>query len=273
MKIQKLVTVLTLASVASSAAMAADWSDTSMGISYGSDYREPGVNGDIAKTVLNLTHASGYKYGSNFFSVDILKSDSKDPAAGVGNTDGAVELYAVYRNQLSISAVSGKKLAYGPVRDFSLTTGFDLGTKNTAFASRPLKIVIGPTLNFAVENGFLDLGLFAYHETNNNGIVGHSVTFKSTYQLSTAWSKAFELGLPAVFKGYVCHTGPKGNNGFGVATGAETVAHALLMFDIGSLGGKKGAIYAGFGVDHFTNKFGEKGVNQTTPIAQLEVHF
>src|SRR5579872_2547942 len=182
MKLAPLFSLLTLAGLISTNAVAADWSDTSMGISYGTDYREPGVNGDIAKTVLNLTHASGYKYGSNFFNVDVLKSNSKDPAAGVGNTDGAVEVYAVYRHQLSMSAVSGQKLAYGPIRDFSLTTGFDLGTKNTAFASRPLKIVIGPTLNFAVENGFFDLGLFAYHETNNNGIVGKSVNFDTTYQ-------------------------------------------------------------------------------------------
>ena len=88
-----------------------------------------------------------------------------------------------------------------------------------------------------------------------------------------AGSKAFDLGIPMVIKGYICHTGLKGNNGFGSATGAETVAHALLMFDVGSFAGKKGAVYAGLGADHFTNKYGEKGVNQTTPIAQLEVHF
>ncbi|WP_157057135.1 hypothetical protein [Herbaspirillum autotrophicum] len=265
---------LTLAAASFSAeVLAADWADNSVGISYGSRYREPGVNEDIAKTVFNFTHASGYKYGSNFFSADFLKSDSKDPSAGTGNTDGALEVYAVYRNQLSMSAVSGKKLAFGPVRDVSLSAGFDVGTKNTTFASRPIKLVIGPTLNFAIDKGFFDFSVFYYHETNNNGIVGKKVTFDSTYQLSAAWSKGFELGLPLVFKGYAVHTGAKGLNGFGMGTGPETVVHTVLMADIGSLAGKPGTVYAGVGIDHFTNKFGERGVNQTTPIAALEVHF
>ena len=254
-------------------ASAADWSDTSMGISYGAEYREPGINKDIEKKVLNLTHASGYKYGSNFFNVNFLQSNDADPAAGKGNTNGAQEIYAVYRNQLSMSAVSGHKLSFGPVRDISLTTGFDIGTKNTGFAPNPIKLFIGPTLNFAVKNGFFDLGLFAYHESNNNGITGKSVNFDTTYCVSAAWSKRFNLGIPAVFKGYLSHIGTKGNDGFGAATGAETIGHALLMFDVGSLAGKKGTIYAGVGVDHFTNKYGADGVNQTTPIAQLEVHF
>lgn len=265
--------IFSIAIMAATGAWSADWSDTSISVSSGSHYKEPANSSDIQKMVLELTHVSGYKYGSNFFNVEFLKSNSQDLAAGVGNSDGAMEVYAVYRHQLSMSAVSGRKYTYGPIRDISLTAGFDLGTKNSAFASRPIKTVIGPTLNFAVTDGFFDLGLFFFHETNNNGLVGTSVNFDNTYQLSTAWSKAFSLGLPTVFKGYICHTGKKGKNGFGAETAAETVAHALLMFDVGSLSGKNGAVYAGFGVDHFTNKFGEKGVNQTTPIAQVEIHF
>lgn len=267
------VAAIGVAGLISANAWAEDWSDTSMGISYGPHYEEPGVAGKIAKTVVNLTHAGGYKYGSNYFNVDFLKSNSADPSVGTGNTDGAIEVYAVYRHELSMSAVSGRKLAYGPVRDLSLTAGFDLGTKNTGFGSRPIKTVLGPALNFAVDNGFFDLGLYWFHETNNNGIVGKSVNFDSTYQLSAAWNKKFALSIPVVFKGYLCHTGPKGKNGFGVETTNETVVHALLMFDIGSLGGKPGVVYSGFGVDHFSNKYGERGANQTTAIAQLEIHF
>ncbi len=268
-----LASILGVASMMGANASAADWSDTSMGISYGSRYEEPGINGDIAKTVFNLAHVSGYKYGTNFFNVEFLKSNQVDPSSGAGNTDGAIEVYAVYRHQLSMAAATGRSMAFGPVKDVGLTAGIDLGTKNTGFGSRPIKTVLGPSLDFAVDNGFFNVGLFWYHETNNNGIVGRSVNFDSTYQLSSAWSKGFELGLPAKFTGYLTHTGPKGKNGFGVETTSSTVAHAMLMFDVGSLAGKKGNVYAGFGVDHFTNKYGEKGVHQTTPVVQLEVHF
>ena len=49
-------------------AQAADWSDTSIGIRGGSKYAEPFNGKDITKTIVNLKHASGYKYGSNFFN-------------------------------------------------------------------------------------------------------------------------------------------------------------------------------------------------------------
>lgn len=267
------VTMIGIAGLLGANAAAEVWSDTSIGISYGPGYREPGVSGDIAKTVVNMTHAGGYKYGGNYFNVDFLKSNSVDPSVGTGNTDGSIEVYAVYRHQLSMSAVAGDRVAFGPVRDLSLTAGFDLGTKNNGFGSRPVKAVVGPTLNFAVDKGFFDLGLFWYRETNNNGIVGRKVTFDSTYQVSAAWKKNFALGLPAAFEGYLSYTGAKGKNGFGVETAGGTVAHALLMFDIGSLGGKPGVVYSGFGVDHYRNKYGERGVDQTTAIAQLAIHF
>ncbi len=67
---------------------AADWSDTSIGIRTGSKFAEPfGVN-DIKKTIVDFNHVSGYKYGTNFFNIDFLMSDSKDPA-GAGSTEGA----------------------------------------------------------------------------------------------------------------------------------------------------------------------------------------
>lgn len=266
------VSVLGIAAMANTDASGADWSDTSMNLNFGSRYRSPGLGVDVTKAVLELSHVSGYKYGSNFFEIVMLKSHAEDPAAGTGRADGALEAYLVYRNQLSLGAF-GTSMAFGPVRDLSLTSGFDLGTKNTSFAPRPMKLLLGPTLNFTVENGFFDVSLLAYHETNYNGIVGTSVNFDNTYQLATAWNKKFTLAAPLVFKGYAFHTGAKGKNGFGAQTAAETVVHALLMVDLGALAGGKGRVYAGMGIDYIRNKFGERGVDQSTPIAQLEVHF
>ena len=77
--------------VASVASQAADWSDTSLGYRFGNKYAEPFNTSDIKKNIFNLTHASGYKYGSNFFNVDLLMSNEKDPSA-FGSTDGAQEV-------------------------------------------------------------------------------------------------------------------------------------------------------------------------------------
>ena len=106
-------------------AQAADWSDTSLGIRGGSKYAEPFNGKDITKTIVNLNHASGYKYGSNFFNADFLLSDKIDPA-GKGSTNGAQEVYVVYRHTLDLEKVTGTAFKFGPVRglgSFSLAHG------------------------------------------------------------------------------------------------------------------------------------------------------
>ena len=102
------------------AAQAADWSDTSVGYRYGSQFREPYNPDDIAKSILDLQHVSGYKYGTNFFNVDLLLSNSKDPAA-LNSSNGAHEAYVVYRHFLDLGKVSGKDFKFGPVRGAALT--------------------------------------------------------------------------------------------------------------------------------------------------------
>jgi hypothetical protein len=57
------------------------FSDTSIGYRYGTEFAEPFNNNAISKDIINLNHVSGYKYGTNFFNVDMLLSDNKDPVA------------------------------------------------------------------------------------------------------------------------------------------------------------------------------------------------
>ena len=124
---------------------AADWSDTSIGYRTSNKYAEPFNSQDISKNIYNFNHASGYKYGSNFFNVDLLYSDSKDPG-GAGSTNGAQEAYMVYRHMLDLSKVTGNKMAFGPVRGVGLTAGFDANAKTDAgYNSKKRMLVVGPT--------------------------------------------------------------------------------------------------------------------------------
>lgn len=80
--------ILATASLAGGAVQAADWSDTAISWRTGERYREPFNRENVGKHIFALTHASGYQYGSNFFNVDLLISDSKDPGS-LNQTDGA----------------------------------------------------------------------------------------------------------------------------------------------------------------------------------------
>ncbi len=50
--------------MASTSSYAFDWSDTSLGYRYGSEFREPYNPNKINKNILSLTYASGYSSGA-----------------------------------------------------------------------------------------------------------------------------------------------------------------------------------------------------------------
>ena len=272
---------LALAALVALPAAAADWSDTFIGYRSSTQFREPGIDGTLSKDIVQLSHVSGWAYGTNFFNVDMLMSDKGDPAAN-GKT-GANEVYVVYRGALSLSKIHSKDLGFGPVRDISITGGFDFNSKDNAFASKKRFLVFGPTFNLKVPSGFLDLGIWASHEQNFNGIVGKSVDFKTTYLISAAWGIPFQIGaVGAEFKGYANYEGAKGKDGFGVETKPETLANLSLLFDISPVFGAKKKVYVGGGFEYWNNKFGGQNSDAsapatnkrvTAPMPQLQIHF
>lgn len=260
---------------ASLSASAAEWSDTAISYRYGKHFREPANADNIKKHIYALTHVSGNKWGSNFFNVDMLQSDKKDPAKGNGG--GAQEVYVVYINQLQLGKITGKKLGVGPITDFALSTEFDFNSKNDAFAAKVRKFIIGPTVKFGGKWGWADLTFAYYKEKNNNGIVGQSVDFEATHRIGTAWGVNFDAGpVPLKFNGFLNYTGSKGKDGFGNKTGPETLMEAYLMADVGKFMGAKDTLLIGPGYQYWRNKFGNvpgTGTKATTAMMKAEVHF
>ena len=266
-KLTALLTVL----LSCTGAMAADWSTNSIGYRYAPSGSEPGVSSKVPKNILTFTHVSGDKLGSNFFTIDLLKSSKADPAAG--NASGAQEWYGFYQRNFSLNAMTGNKTGYGFAKDLNLTARVDAGTKNTAFAPSPLKLRVGMSASMPVTAGFWDVGVEAYKETNNNGIVGKSVSFKVAPALVSAW--AIPVGGVGTFGGFLSVVGPKGKDGFGADTATETLARATFMFDVM---GPKSGLTAGFGFEYWKNKFGnnnaiasvKNSATSTTPLLLVE---
>ncbi len=249
MTITPKLSLLLCALLAGSGAMAADWSSDSIGYRYAPSESEPGVSDKVAKNILTFTHVSGDSAGGNFFTIDLLKSDNSDPNNGGGA--GAQEWYGFYQRSFSISAMTGNKNGYGFAKDLSLTARFDAGSKNTTFAPSPFKVQLGVSAAMPVSAGFWDIGIAAYKENNNNGIVGKSVSFDVAPALNTAW--AIPMGGVGTFTGFASIVGPKGKDGFGADTKTETLVRATFMFN---LGGPKSGLTAGLGVEYWANKFG-----------------
>jgi nucleoside-specific outer membrane channel protein Tsx len=277
--------LLATALLAAAAAQAADWSDTSIGYRTGSKFAEPFNTQDIGKNILNLNHASGYKYGSNFFNADFLMSDGKDPA-GAGSGNGAQEVYIVYRHTLDLGKVSGKPMSFGPVRGFGITGGFDYNTKNDAgYNSKKRMYVLGPTVMFDVP-GFLNVSLLQLWESNApyNTFTNTSTprySYKSHPMLTAAWGIPLGKDTGFSFEGFANYIAAKGKNEFGGATAPETNIDAQVMYDLsGAVGASKGSLKLGFEYQYWRNKFGNPykgaagpGAFAKTPMLRVEYHF
>jgi nucleoside-specific outer membrane channel protein Tsx len=260
-------------------AAAAEWSDTYLGWRYGNKFREPFNSQNISKNILNFSHVSGYKYGTNFFNVDMLMSDSKDPSSPLGGA-GAQEAYAVYRNTVSLAKVTGKDYKYGIVKDVGGTFGFDWNTKNDAgYASKKRMLVLGPTVMIDVP-GFLSISVLALKESN--APLGHP----DRYSYKTHPMLATGFGIPIgssgfSFEGFALFIASKGKDEFGAQTKPETNIDAQIMYDVGAAtGGPKGTFKVGLEYQWWKNKFGNdasgpagSGAFAKTPMIRAEYHF
>lgn len=267
-------------------AQAADWSDTSIGFRTGNKFAEPFGSNDIHKNIVNLTHASGYKYGSNFFNADFLMSDEKDPSSA-GSTDGAHEVYIVYRHTFDIEKLSGTPMKFGPVRGLGLTAGFDVNTKtDVGYNSKKRMLVLGPTLMVDVP-GFLNVSLLVLKESNApystfSNTATPRYSYKTHPMLTAAWAIPIG-GLPLSFEGFANWIAAKGTNEFGGGTKPETNIDMQLMYDVSSLYGGKGTFKVGLEYQYWRNKFGNPttaagagagpGATAKTPMLRAEYHF
>jgi hypothetical protein len=277
---------LTLAAVSAQAAI---WSDTYIGWRYGTKYAEPYESNDISKNIFMLTNTSGTKYGVNFFNVDLLLSDSKDPAFA-GSKSGAQETYIVERFTLDIGKVRGQDIKFKGIRGVGLTVGFDYNTKTDAgYNSKKRMLLAGPAVMFDVP-GFLTVSLVELYESNapystyfNSGVERYH--YDPHPMLTGAWG--IPIGTTGLaFEGFANWIAAKGLNEYGGHTKPEINIDMELMYDLGkAMGLDKGKLKVGPEFHYWKNKFGNDssipltsggpgdGAFAKTPEIRVEWHF
>ena len=251
-------------------AAAAEWSDTSIGYRFGTRFREPFNPQNVTKNIVNITHADGYKYGSNYLNVDLLNS---------GGTDSnAQEAYVVYRHTLDLGKVTGSDFKYGLIRGVGLTAGFDWNTKNDpGYGSRKRMLVLGPTLSLDVP-GFLNAGVYALHESNQPAAANiERYTYDLHPMLGLSWGIPLG-GAGFSFEGYLNYIAAKGKDEFGNGTAPEFNFDGAVMYDASPwLHASKNTIKVGFEYQYWRNKFGNPhtvpGSLAKTPMVRAEYHF
>lgn len=249
MKILTALCALTAALAAPLPALAADWSDTEIHLLHGTRFNDNGAFGGpkFTKDILTLNHASGYKYGRNFFFVDMIKSDSQDGNAG--------EVYGEYYHNLSLGKTVGFDWSKNFVKDIGLTTGVNYGAKNSAFGANPRILLVGPTFDLAVPGfAFFNVDVLAYRDSGRfSGFGGGSLCggTKTTYQITPVWNLPFAIGSAKFsVEGFVDAIGSHGT------CKSQVLTQPQLRWDVGNHMGKPGTVFLGIEYQYWKNKFG-----------------
>lgn len=253
------------------------WNDTFVGFRYGNDFHFPGNAADVKQKIGFATTTGGFKYGNYTLNVDYLVSDKNNPEAN--SMDGSQEVYSVGRVEWSASKIMAHPFINGIIRDYGLTTGFEFSSKNDIYGSRAQMLIAGPTVDFSIDRGFLNLTAGVRTETNHNGIVHADVDYSTAWHLESAWLVPFNVAsVPVVFKGFAAVTGPKGKDGFHIETKTETLTRMSVLFDVGAPFGTPRTFYFGPGYEYWKNMFGTPaseaaGTKRSTFMLVGEAHF
>ncbi len=146
------------------AAEAADWSNTETHFQYGSlatpylGFVAPGLSEDKDTLIITLQHASGWKYGDNFFFFDVLLSENG--INGFNDND----IYGEWYPYFSFRKMTGKQRGSGAIGDIRLITGL-----NYASQARVLKYLPGIGISWNAGGGFnfLNTDITAYIDSSD----------------------------------------------------------------------------------------------------------
>jgi hypothetical protein len=261
------------------------FTDSTVSYVAGPAYRNPFVasasqpdGADILRHAVEFKHVDAWKYGHNAIEIAIKKSDGTEPAGGGGA--GAVGLYAVIRSGVGINRLAGRRLvSWGPLRDIDLQVGLNLETKNSAYAPQERSLYVGPNFQFGVGAGFLNVAVQLRKETNHNGTLGVSESYRANLNVEPVWHIPFRIGgLLLAFDGFADYNTAKGTDGSGRQTAPEFITRPQLKVDISRVVGARARVLeVGVGFEYWHNMFGKSadrvpGAKQFTPVFTVAVH-
>lgn len=212
-----------------------DWSATNVQALYGDNFELA----EQQRQTMTVEHIHGWKYGSNFFFVDLY------------NNQGT-EVYAEVYSYLSLNKITGRDLSFGPVKDISLVAGINISNRPEADSFKAY--LAGVQLDLGNKYfDYLSLDIKAYKNDDVSGLYGIEVT--------PVWSLPFNIG-PAKFKfrGFVDFrtANTNANKNFSM------LAQPQLLYDVGDLfNWRSDTLYVGTEYSYWFAKYGIEGLNES----------
>ena len=240
---------------------AQDWSVTELHYQGGNALRHHAVSPSGFQQILTLQHASGWKYGENFFFVDMTCCDGS-----AANRDIYLEWYPY----LSLSAVTGRDISWGPIRDIGPLGGLNWGAQ-----SKFVKIT--PGFRFQLDlPGFSFANLdYLYMVDKNQGLAaGGAPREGNSHLIDFNWALPFEIGRGSFsLEGHGEWRGPRSTE-LGTRAPYWVLLQPQLRLDIGKLLARQpGRFFAGIELHAWVNKFGFEDADEVIPQLLLVFRF
>jgi len=241
--------ILVFLSVAHMNTWAAQWSTTEYHFQYG-ELETPFSGGDQMTQVHTLQHSSGWKYGDNFFFIDLLiPEDSND-----------INFYGELYSNFSLGKITGKEIGYGPVSDVGLLAGFNLDADSDVRVYLP-----GVSLSWDVP-GFTFLNTYFTAYIVDNPGTGAPDTDNS-FMVDVNWKYPFKIGSGKFsIQGHVEYIGEREDE-FGGEVEGWILAQPQFRWDIGAMFNSANKLFLGVEYQYWMNKKGVEGTNEYAPQA------
>lgn len=198
--------VLAIVMLAATPAGAAIWSRTEMHLQYGSldtpftGFIEDGLEESKDTLIITLQHASGWKYGDNFFFFDVLLAND----AGVNGFNDN-DIYGEWYPYFSFRKIGGKEPGEGALKDVRFIAGL-----NYASQAKVFKFLPGIGLSWKAP-GFIFLNTdFTAYIDNSAGVADGGVPSEDdSFMIDTSWRRP--IGEKFSIEGHIEYIGSRTN--------------------------------------------------------------
>jgi hypothetical protein len=241
-------------------ASAFDWSMTEVHYQHG-DLQTPSFarrgRTRSVTDIVTLQHADGWKYGDNFFFMDILNDARRD---GYNESDFYGELYL----NGSLSKISGHKIGYGWIKDVGILMGF-----NGAANSKVFKYLPGLRLAWDIPGfAFLNSDFTAYIDSSSGLAGGGSPSQTDSWMVDINGAYPFTLGKHRfLIIGHMEYIDGRRNE-LGGEVAEWFLAQPQFRYDLGhTLFGKADHFYVGTEWQVWIHKQGDRKTYENVPQA------
>lgn len=234
-------------------AYAANWSVTEVQYQHG-NLDAPGFagGGDAATNIITFQHASGWKYGDNFFFIDYI-ADSKED--GVNDSD----FYGEWYSNFSLSKITGNDIGIGPISDVGIVLGVNAGADPNV-----RKYLPGIRLSWDVPGfAFLNTDFTAYIDDSGGVASGGAPSETDSFMVDINWSLPFQIaGQKFSIVGHVEYIGERENE-FGEDVSWWILAQPQFRYDLGyALWDAPNEIFVGIEWQIWINKLGDEDTDE-----------